>query len=501
MYKKRRAPRGGEYGQIVPCGPVCYSPTHMPAAPTLKRGIRFRDLVLFYVVVVLSVRWTATAAAAGPSILVIWIAALLGFFIPLAACVMELSSRHPEEGGIYIWTREVFGDFAGFIAAWAYWMSNLPYFAGVLYFGAASALFAFGPRALALNANPYYFMAFAVFWLAVITIVNIVGVDASKWLNNVSSLGSLVPLTVLIVLAAASYWRFGPAVRYPPASFVPHWSVDNAVFWSSVFFAFSAIDSVSAMGDEIQNPRRTIPWALLVAGMILVIGYIGGTAALLVALPSEAVGGPDGFVNGIHMLCSRLGVGWILAPMALLVALNALGSAAGNLSSTARLPFVAGVDRYLPSAFGWIHPRYRTPWIAIGVYGGAGVVIAFLGQAGTTVRGAYGVLVSMGVLALFIPYLFLFSAMIRFQSRPAGPEVRRVPGGRPVAIALATVGLLSTSTTIVLSTIPGADETNKPLAVAKVIGGTLALLGLGVAVFAAEKRRAMRMATTLREAR
>jgi glutamate:GABA antiporter len=472
------------------CTWLCYAATHMPAAPALKRGIRFRDLVLFYVVIVLSVRWTATAAAAGPSILIIWVAALLGFFIPLAASVMELSSRHPEEGGIYVWTREAFGDFSGFIAAWAYWMSNLPYFASVLYFGAASALFAFGPRAQALNTNPYYYMTFAIFWLVVITLVNIVGVDASKWLNNVSSLGSLVPLSLLIVLAAASYWRFGPAVRYAAASFAPHWSIDNAVFWSSVFFAFSAIDSVSAMGDEIQNPRRTIPWALLVAGVILVIGYIGGTAALLVALPSDAVGGPDGFVNGIHMLCSRLGIGWLLGPMALMVALNSLGSAAGNLSSTARLPFVAGVDRYLPSAFGSIHPRYQTPWVAIGVYGAAGIVIAFLGQAGTSVRGAYGVLVSMGVLALFIPYLFLFGAMIRLQGREAGPGVRRVPGGKPVAIVLATIGLLTTSVTIVLSTIPGADEANKPLAVAKVIGGTAVLIGLGVVVFAAEKRRA-----------
>src|SRR5271165_3844098 len=122
----------------------------MLAAPALKRGLRFRDLVPFYVVVVLSIRWTATAAAAGPSILIVWIAAVTCFFIPLAACVMELTSRHPEEGGIYVWTREAFGDFSGFICAWTYWMSNLPLFAGVLYFGAASTLYAFGPRAQVL---------------------------------------------------------------------------------------------------------------------------------------------------------------------------------------------------------------------------------------------------------------------------------------------------------------------------------------------------------------
>jgi len=455
----------------------------MASSPALKRGIRFRDLVLFYVVVVLSVRWTASAANAGPSILVVWIAALCCFFIPLAASVMELSSRHPEEGGIYVWTREAFGDFAGFICAWTYWMSNLPFFAAVLYFGAASALFAFGPRAQAIGSNPLYYVLFAGFWLAAITLLNMRGVDVGKWLNNIGALGSLLPLSALMLLGLVCYWRFGPAIHLTGASLVPHWSLDNAVFWSSVFFAFSAVEAASAMGDEIQNPRRNVPLALLVGGCILTVGYIGGTAAFLFTLPAQAVGGPDGFVNGIHLMAARLGLGWMLAPLALLVALNAVGGAAANLSSTARLPFVVGVDRYLPPAFGWIHPRWRTPWVAIAVYGAAGIVVALLGQAGTTVRGAYNVLVSMSVISLFLPYLFLFSAMIRMQSRAANAEVRRVPGGRPVAIVLASVGLVSTAATIVLSVIPGSDEANKPLAVAKVLGATAVLVGAGVVMF------------------
>ena len=104
-------------------------------------------------------------------------------------------------------------SFSGFIAAWTYWMSNLPFFPGVLYFGAATALFAFGQQAQALAGSPGYYVAFAVGWLAIITLVNIRGVDAGKWLNNVSALGGLVPLAVLIVLAAASYGRFGSATH------------------------------------------------------------------------------------------------------------------------------------------------------------------------------------------------------------------------------------------------------------------------------------------------
>jgi len=455
----------------------------MAVAPALKRGIRFRDLTLFYVVSGLSVRWTAMAAAAGPSILIVWIAALLCFFVPLAASVMELSSRHPDEGGLYVWTRQAFGEFAGFIAAWTYWMSNLPYFSGVLYFGAASALFAFGRPGRELAANPTYYVAFALAWLAIITLLNIRGVNAGKWLNNVSSLGGLVPLALLIALAAAYCARFGPAAHFALASFVPHWTFKNAVFWSSVFFAFGGVEAGSAMGDEIQNPRRVIPWAILAGGSVLAIGYIAGTGALLLTLPSEAVRGPDGFVNGVHLLGAHLGLEWLLAPVALLASLNAVGGAAAYLSSTSRLPFVAGIHHCLPSAFGLVHARYHTPWVAIGVYGLAGMLVTLLGQAGTSVRGAYEVLVSMGIISYFVPYLFLFAAMIRLQNRPASPEVRRVPGGKPVAIVLAAIGLASTALTIVLSAFPADDEPDKVLAVVKVVGGTVVLVGAGFAVF------------------
>lgn len=455
----------------------------MSASSSLRRGIRFRDLVLFYVVSGLSVRWTATAAAAGPSILMVWIAALLCFFVPLAASVMELSSRYPNEGGLYVWTYEAFGEFSGFVAAWTYWMSNLPYFSGVLYFGAASALFAFGPQAQSLRTSPLYFVVFSAVWLAVITLLNIRGINAGKWLNNFGSLGGLAPLLALIVLAAASWWRFGPAMHFPAHSFIPQLTLKNAVFWASVFFAFGGVEAGSAMGDEIQNPRRVIPWAILAGGSILAVGYIAGTAALLTTLPSEAVGGPDGFVSGIRMLSSRVQAGWLLKPVALFVSLNAVGGAAAYLSSTSRLPFVAGIHRCLPPAFAWIHSRYRTPWVAIGVYGLAGIAVTLLGQAGATVRSAYEILVSMGILAYFIPYLFLFCAMIRLQSKPVEPGVRRVPGGKPVAVILASMGLASTLLTIVLSAVPAGDEPDKSLALAKVVGGTVALVGTGIAVF------------------
>ncbi len=455
----------------------------MSSPPVLKRGLRFRDLALFYVVVSLGVRWTATSAAAGPSVLVVWIGALFCFFIPLAATVMELSERHPQEGGLYVWTREAFGDFAGFIAAWTYWTSNLPFFAGYFYFGAASVLFAFGPRAQALAANPLYFIGFSVASLTLITLLNIRSAEAGKWLNNIGSLGSILPISAVMVLAAISWIRFGPAASFAHASFVPRLSLGDAVFWSTICLAYTGLEAGSSMGDEIQNPRRTIPWAILVGGSILTIGYIGGTAALLVALPPQAVAGPDGFVNGIRQLSAHLGVPWLLVPVALLVGLNSIGGAAANFTGNSRLPFVVGIHRYLPAAFGLIHARYRTPWVSIAVLGVAGMAVAILSQAGTSVRGAYDVLVSMTVLATLLPFLLIFGAMIRLQSRPMPPGTRRVLGGKPVAILLGSLGFACTLATLVLALVPSADEPNKPLAIAKVVGGMFVLVGAGVVVF------------------
>jgi len=469
--------------------------TDNSAQPGLKRALGFRDLTLFYIVSALSVRWVATAAAAGPSTLLIWIFALVGFFLPLAGCVLELSSRYPDEGGIYVWTREAFGPFAGFITAWTYWMSNLPFFAAVLYFGAGSLLFTFGKHGRHFTADSRYYLLFTLICLGAITFTNILGANAGKWLNNLGSIGSTVPVAVLIVLASVSLLRFGSATHFTTRMLTPHFSLKNAIFWSTIFFAFAGCEAGSFMGGEIENPRRNIPRALLAGGTVIAAAYIAGTAALLIALPSSAVDGVNGFMNGIALLSSRLHVTWLAVPIALLITWNMIGGAAAFLSSTSRLPFVAGIDAYLPRVFGHVHPRFRTPWVAIGFYGLAGIITAILGQAGTSVRGAYDVLVSMSIFAYFIPYLFLFASMIRLQRRPAGPDVIRVPGGRPVAIALASIGFLSTALTLFLSVIPGADETNKLLAVAKVLVSTAIVIGMGALVFAIAKHKKVRAAS------
>src|SRR2546425_5628672 len=148
--------------------------------PQLRRALTFRDLLLYYIVTGFSLRWIATAAAAGPSALVIWVIAALGLFVPLVFTVLELSSRYPEEGGVYAWSKRAFGPFAAFITGWTYWGSNLPYFPGLLYFAAANALFIGGPPWQALSANSQDFISGALAGLAVAVTNNLVGPEVGQ---------------------------------------------------------------------------------------------------------------------------------------------------------------------------------------------------------------------------------------------------------------------------------------------------------------------------------
>jgi glutamate:GABA antiporter len=463
----------------------------VPAVPGLRRALTFRDLFLFYIVTGFSLRWIATAAAAGPSALVIWLIAALGLFVPLVLTVLELSSRYPEEGGLYVWSKRAFGPFAAFLTGWTYWGSNLPYFPGLLYFAAANALFIGGPSWQALSGNSTYFIIVATAGLIVAVTMNVVGLNVGKWLNNVGAIAGWLPAIVLIVLGAAAWRLHGSATELTPRALVPSTSLKDVIFWSTIAFAYGGVESGSTMGEEIHDARRTVPRAVLTAGVVITALYVIATLSVLIAIPRSDVSGLQGIMQAVQAIAGRVGVfAWLVPLMAVLVTVNALGGVGGWFAATARLPFVAGIDRFLPPAFGRLHPTWRTPYVALLVQAAIALLFVFLGQAGTSVHGAYDALVSMGIIAYFIPFLFMFAAMIKLQREPAGPEVIRVPGGTPVAIAVAALGFVTTAASIVLACVPADDEPNKMLAVLKVVGSSLVLVALGVAVYVNGRRRA-----------
>ena len=455
----------------------------------LRKAMGLGDLVLFYVVTALSLRWIAAAAAAGPSSIVIWIVGCVTYFVPLTFCVLELSSRYPEEGGIYLWSKKAFGEFAGFMTGWMYWTANLPYYPGVLYFAAGNALFIGGDRWQHLSNSSFFFILTAATGLAIGFVLNLVGLDIGKWLHNLGAIGTWLPASVLIVMGWMAWLRFGSATAINGATVLPAADLKNVFFWSTVAFAFGGVEGASTMGSEIRDARRNIPRALLTAGVIITFMYVAATASVLIALPAEDVTGLQGFMQAISKVGQRIGLEGVAPWVALLVTLSSVGGVSAWFAASSRLPFVAGVDKFLPSAFGRVHPRWKTPYVAMAVQAALAGIFIFLGQAGTSVRGAYDFLVGMGVISYFLPFLYMFASVIRLQREPAGPDVMRIPGGRPIAILLAILGLLTTITSSVLACIPPAEEPNKFFAVVKLLGSSALMVAVGAVVYWVGKSR------------
>ncbi len=462
-----------------------------PAQPQHpKRVLGFRDLVMFYVVTTLSLRWIPVAATVGPSSIVIWVVGLITIFIPLALCIMELSSRYPQEGGMYVWSKRAFGDFPGFLTGWIYWTSNLPYFPAILYFAASNALYIGGSRSSALQRNPWYFIIFSLSGVALALALNIVGLNVGKWLSNLGAWGAWLPVAVLCAVGLAAFARYGSATSFAPQALRPTLNVGMIGVWATLLYAFAGAEAASFMGDEMKDARRIVPPALIAAGVIVTAGYILGTIAVLVALPAGQVGNMEGIMQAISSAAARVGWYGIGPAVAFLIVLANLGGVGAYLGSLARLPFVVGIDRYLPPAFGRVHPRWGTPAVALVTQALCCTVFVVLGQAGSSVRGAYQFLIAMSIITNFLPYLFMFAALIRLQREPAEPGVVTIPGGKPVAIALAVVGMVTTTGVIVGSAMPDPDEPHKLLAVLKVVLLSVLLIAGGALLYQAGKKRA-----------
>jgi amino acid transporter len=442
----------------------------------------FRDVLFFVVTAGTNLQWVATAAAGGASAITVWVIGFLAMAMPLAICVIALSSRHPEEGGLYVWAKIAFGDFAGFLTGWSYWMSNLPYFPAVLYFAAGNALYAGGRRWLGLSGDPSYFIAASILGLVIGTVLNVVGVEIGKWLSNAGAIARWLATALLIVLGTAAFLKFGSATRFSGGALLPTAHLKDIIFWSTIAFAMTGLESASFMGSEIRDAERTVPRAILASLPIILAVYLAGTISVLVALPVGEISGLQGIMQAIQKMEAKLALPGVSALAAILITVTALGSVGAWLASVARIPFVAGLDHFLPEGFGRVHPRWGTPWVALVAQSAITAAFIFLGQAGTSVRGAYDALVSMTIIWYFIPFLFLFPAAIKLRGELNLPGFR-VPGGRAGVAAFGALGLVTTIASIVLSLYPSENEAHPAWAIFKVVGLTVVMLAAGVGVY------------------
>jgi glutamate:GABA antiporter len=452
----------------------------------LRREMGFWDVLLFNIATVLGPRWVAAAAHSGTSSMSLWVLAAALFFVPSALVINELSSRFPIEGGLYVWAKEAFGDFHGFVAGWTYWIYTIFYFPGLLLASAAMSAYVLGPRGARLAEDRAFLLIVSLALLIVAVGLNIVGLNVGKWLQNAGGLFTYVPLLMLVGIAAVLYARNGSVTHFSRANMLPAWNWNTVNFWSQIAFAFSGLELVSAMSEEVRDPQRTLPRAVFGSGVLIMAMYMAGTVALLAMIPAADVSPTSGVYQAITSGSTALKIGFFGILAAVLVTVGNAGGVGTTVAGVARVPFVVGIDRYMPPAFGKIHPRWRTPYVSMLVQAIAAAAVLLVSQISETTRGAYQVLVDLTIIIYFIPFLYMFAAAIKLansKGRNTNAHAVLIPGGKMGVWVVGGVGFLVVLVCMVVSAVPPGDSSNKVLFEMKLAIGTIAAILLGLILY------------------
>jgi glutamate:GABA antiporter len=467
-YKVNARLQGLAYSRAVvrkqerPFSQIASNPPSLVAGniPRLRREMGVRDLTLFSAACMVSIRWISAAAHAGPSTIMLWLVASISFLVPLAIAVGTLTVKYPGAGGMYLWARNDFGPFHGFLCFWTYWLGIAVLFSGLAVAYMGMSAYALGPSLEHLTSSRTYVISasLGVIWLGLG--LNIIGITVGKWTENLAGIASWLLVVLLVTIAVLSYRRQGSATVIHAAQLVPmaNWGTVN--FWASICYAVSGFEVAGMMGGEIRDPARTVPRAAWFSSAFIAVFYIFSTIALMVLLPSAQIDELGGVPQAGVRASQILGAAWLPFVIVVLIMAAAIGQLGGQGSATARMPFAAGVDHLLPRVFGRLHSRWKTPYAGMLAMGAVSTVLLVFSQLGDTMLAGYDTLVSLMVIAGFLPFFYIFLSAWK-----AGKRVTASTGGIVTAIA------------IVCAVVPTSEVHRIWLFELKILLGTVAIIG------------------------
>jgi glutamate:GABA antiporter len=457
----------------------------------LKRSLGRWDLVALFVVAVFNLNVVPSIAANGGVTVWLWLISLVLFFWPQGIAVIELAHRYPGEGGVYLWAKEVFGDFHGFLSGWCYWTNNMMYVPTVMLYFVGVSVFVLGPGHQGLADNRAFTVIASLLLMTLLVILNIVGLGVGKWINNIGGIGTGVAAAVLIGLGLIMYSRFGTTITAAdfriPAN--PRFVLNS---FGVICFGLVGLELASVMGDEIKDPQKTLPGAVAWGGILSGVMYIATTLTLLIAVSKSDINVLQGIVQAVSHMAAQVGANWIVAPFALMLSISIAGIGSAWLAGSARIPFVAGLDSYMPSWLGKTHPRFATPYAALIVQGVVSMILVVVNAAGSGVQETFQRLLSLAVVLQLIPFLYMFGALLKLA---ANPESEKGLYSKTTLFLAGGSGLVTTTLGIVLAFFPAQQIRSLLSYETWMFGGTAFFIGLAVFFFYVYGRRKVAPAT------
>jgi amino acid transporter len=440
--------------------------------PHLDRVLGRRDLVLLFVVAVANLNLIPAVSSSGPVTIWLWLLALSCFFWPQGAAVTELAQKWPGEGGIYLWAKRSFGEEHGFLAGWCYWLSNVVYLPTVVLSCVGVAVYVAGPKIQKLADSHAFTGITSLLIIFFLLVLNVRGLSLGKWISNLGALGTIGGALVICLLAALTLHHRASALHPADLRTSFHdWRLLAA--FGTICYSLIGLDLASIMGDEIRDPRRNLPIAIFLGGAIAGFIYLGTTLSMLIAMPQKEIGVLSGVLQAINVMSTRAGLMGLVPPLALLECIAILGTASAWFSGSARLPFVAGADRYLPPIIGRVHPRYHTPYVSLILSAILSSLLIATSFLGVSVGEAYLTMLDLSVILQLAPSAYMFLALFK-HTWTKGTVLN---ANKSYLTANAVAGLCSTLVGLVVAFIPARQVNSIWIFEAKLIGACIIVFG------------------------
>jgi amino acid transporter len=467
----------------------------VPVEHRLERQLGLRDLVLAQVLCVVGSSWVGVAAVLGRAQAVTWIAAMILFYLPMAAVVVQLNRVMPLEGGLYVWAQRAFGNLGGFLTAWNLWFYGVSIVVAILYATPTELAYLIGPRAAWLPENHAASLVIVGVIITAISMATVYGLELGKWIHNIGGAAMLLLFGALILLPgwALLERHFGHQVVIHGMGLAFALPARNlrslALFGQMLVGALSGLEYIAIFAGESRQPARNIARSVWIASPIICAMFILGTSSVLVfARPGSPIDLIAPIPQTLRIALGNSGIGNVVVIAAiLLLELRLLGAASYMFSGVTRLPMTVGWDNLLPRWFTRLHAQRKTPVNSILFTFALMMGLLVMASAGVHAQEAYQVLSNASLTHYELMYMAMFAIPLvgAASLRESMPSWLRY---------VSLVGLCASFFSLLISIYPFVDVVN-PLEYGVKIGGTVLVSNAAAVTFYLLRKRRIEVRT------
>ncbi len=454
---------------------------------TVRLGVL--SLAMVNIASIVSARNLPVMAEYGWSMLALFVLSIGVFLVPVSMAAAELGTAWPHEGGVYAWVKEAFGGRTGALAVWCDYAENIAWFPTVLSFIAASLAYAFDP---ALANDRFFLVAvmLVVFWGT--TAAALGGVRTSSVIGAVGTIaGSILPAVLVVALGAAFLLRGDPSeIPFSAGALVPDVRLENVAFLGGVILLFTGMEMAGFHARETADPGRTVPRAIALAVAVTVAFSVLGSLFMAFVVPQREISLVSGTMELFSTVLQRLDIGWLLAPLAVVVALGGVAHLTPWVLGPAKGVGAVAREGLAPARLGRVNGN-DVPVALLVVQAVAGSVFALLFVLVPSVSTSYWMLSAVTAQVIVTMYALVFAAVIRLRhTQPDVPRPYRIPGGLPGVWLVGGVGLLGCVVSFLLGFVPPDQlQTGNPVVYVLLLALATVVLSLPPFVFALLERR------------